>query len=1009
MKNKTLFAIIISVVLLIVAVSATFVVAADQDDSADTYADETTSAAEDEAVPEGDLSDVSLFGAVSFTNVAPLMQFDNSTELTPDFGLFSLQSGYSVMSTSDTGWTPSNAVTLDKRVTVNDDDYTITLEAYATGSKIVSSVTKDVPTDIVLVIDQSGSMDYCITCGEKITNNQRQHSVYTYTATTDVKENDNRTTYYIKSGDSYVAVKYCSGYHLDCNGAGWYRASDSHTASAKITPKTSSNSNGTQFYTRKEAGKEDCTSRLSALKTAVTTFVNSVNAKAKGADGKYGTSDDINHRIAIVGFGSDDTGNTPYQNTELFIGSNVYNYNGRTVDAKYSTAFQSMNTAAGADNVTDSVNNLKAGGGTAINLGAEMANNIFGAYAKEDGNSERAKVVVFFTDGLPGIKESATDSTRTGYANKAISQAYTSKHTYKASVYTVGVFAGADASTPNSLTTSTDWDENAVANKFMHLLSSNYYDAKAMDNTGSINPDLGENSYYLSAGDSTSLNNIFQQIADQIESGGSSTTLGAETVIRDIISPQFTLPDGATADDITIETYACTGVDANGKYTWVNNNSTMGASVTIGSTDSTDATTTNNQINITGFDFSENYVGTVTTNGTTVDYHGNKIVISFKIEKRDGFLGGNNVYTNGSESGIYENANATEPVAKFPMPEVNVAIDSTMALTPGELNVYLLGNVTLQQIKDGCTAKCGDVELKLGEANFGLEAWQYEYVNISVEITDKDGNTFSDLNNMKDDVTYSITVTVAPKTNGEGAVGTPATAQTETATDTINVFKPVLTFKDSTAYYGDTAPSNFAENLTNTVWMHGEKKSDDVTMTGSKPTLDLTYAPEAGKINDGKINTKKDIEVDVTVKIGSADVTANTTFKHTDCAGKTCGTPENGKFWIHVKTCQLTVTKKGGSSDESYVFIVLKDGEKYTELTVGADSSVTIYELPVGTYSIVEDTAWSWRYTAAYGEEATLTSSTDSGEVVCTNTLEKKYWLNGYSSVVVNRLGSSTK
>ena len=46
-----------------------------------------------------------------------------------------------------------------KTATANDDDsYTITLEAFATGSQTTSTQTKDVPTDIILVLDQSGSM-----------------------------------------------------------------------------------------------------------------------------------------------------------------------------------------------------------------------------------------------------------------------------------------------------------------------------------------------------------------------------------------------------------------------------------------------------------------------------------------------------------------------------------------------------------------------------------------------------------------------------------------------------------------------------------------------------------------------------------------------------------------------------------------------------------------------------------------------------------------------------------
>ena len=48
---------------------------------------------------------------------------------------------------------------ISKTATANKDgSYTITLEAYATGAKVISDITKDVPTDIILVLDQSGSM-----------------------------------------------------------------------------------------------------------------------------------------------------------------------------------------------------------------------------------------------------------------------------------------------------------------------------------------------------------------------------------------------------------------------------------------------------------------------------------------------------------------------------------------------------------------------------------------------------------------------------------------------------------------------------------------------------------------------------------------------------------------------------------------------------------------------------------------------------------------------------------
>ena len=60
-------------------------------------------------------------------------------------------------------------------------------------------------------------------------------------------------------------------------------------------------------------------------------------------------------------------------------------------------------------------------------------------------------------------------------------------------------------------------------------------------------------------------------ISDQIETGGTTSTLTSDAVVKDIISPQFTLPAGTTAANITVETYACTGKNANDDYTWSNN------------------------------------------------------------------------------------------------------------------------------------------------------------------------------------------------------------------------------------------------------------------------------------------------------------------------------------------------------------------------------------------------------------------------------------------------------
>mgnify|MGYP002710281549 FL=1 len=54
---------------------------------------------------------------------------------------------------------PDSGMKISKTATANNDgSYTITLEAFATGSKVITEQKTDIPTDIVLVIDQSGSM-----------------------------------------------------------------------------------------------------------------------------------------------------------------------------------------------------------------------------------------------------------------------------------------------------------------------------------------------------------------------------------------------------------------------------------------------------------------------------------------------------------------------------------------------------------------------------------------------------------------------------------------------------------------------------------------------------------------------------------------------------------------------------------------------------------------------------------------------------------------------------------
>ena len=962
---------------------------------------------------------------------------------------------------------PDSGMKISKTATANNDgSYTITLEAFATGSKVITEQKTDIPTDIVLVIDQSGSMNdpiggYTYTAyrtggynsrnyhndeyyplrhnggsenlWHKLNNNEyiavsvEQEMVYAAISNwNNRKYYDNQNNLYCLVSGEYKSVTVKREGHLFSADEYWYTVDGqqilyttgddsipnfgqyaplyqsvkkyiySYTLNGATTVIEESFGDGsspdTQFYRRDYSSSAGDT-RLNALKNAATTFANAVATKAAGEDGDINApADNVNHRIAVVGFASGQRYNGTnynYNNTEVFVGSNQYRY-GTAAQGQYGNAFQNMNTSTGVGNVSASIEALSADGGTLTNLGLEMGNGIFGANPIAEGE-KRNRVVIVFSDGVPGWSGYDSDT-----ANSAITQAGTAKNTYGATVYTIGIFPGADATSAGNQ----NGNETEKANWFMQRVSSNTQYPQSP-------------SYYLSAADAGTLNSIFQQISNQIETGGAETTLGSETVVKDIISPYFTLPAGTTASGIRIDTYACTGKDGN-TYTW---------SGTSGGPGGATATVDGDQVSVTGFDFSENWCGTETDAQGNSTVRGNKLVISFEVSPKSGFLGGNEVITNAS-AGIYENGSAQTPVMTFEQPKVNVPIQD-VTVTATDKNVYLKGEVTADQLKDGSEISVGDVKLDLSKATdtdkpYGLDPWQTEYVDITVTVKDKDGNVISDkLENLTEDTTYTVEVTVAPKTVGTStpANGDAATAKTGANDPAANiyVFKPELTFKDSSAYYGESVPTNndYSSNKVGLeTWKHGDTASTDagVTMLGTKPTLDISYTPDESKLESGKY-TKQDVPVAATVKIGTENVNEHTTFVHQDCT-TACGwetpaTPGAPAFLIHIQTCTLNITKQGGAADESYVFDVFKDGVKYSEVTVWGNGTETLVELPIGTYTISENTGWSWRYSANNGGSAALTAQNPTGSIACTNTKNNNQWLNGFSEVVRNIFGTN--
>lgn len=864
--------------------------------------------------------------AVNYTNVAPLVTANKVSQPAKA----RLMSARSTARPIEKGKTVDGLV-INKTATANDDGtYNIKLEAYTTGTVSTSETTK--PTDIVLVLDQSGSMDETM-------------KSYTYTAA--YPGNSHSGSYYVKGSDGYIEVLWCSRCGAWTDGCNRY----GHYYSTKYTPKTSASdtaSGHVQFYSR---GSATTIKRLTALKKAVTSFADDVAKKAKGPDGILGTNDDVNHRIAVVGFASGNPSNTLYYNSEIFVGANQYQYN-RLTSQNYLDAMQSMDTKAGVDNISKSINALDAEGATYTNLGIEMANGIFAANPVE--NNSRNRIVVVFTDGQPGRR--GYDS---GIANAAINQANTTKNTYNATVYTVGIFENADAtSAGNQNGTNAE-----KSNWFMQKLSSN-------------NGTPQDPSYYLSASDSDTLSTIFQKISNQISE--SKIDLGSQTVIKDTVTKYFDMPTDASK--VSVKSYDCTDV-VSGKPTWSETGTDLKNAVTLD--------TENNTVNVTGFDFNANYVTEKGRDETDPKkegtFHGRKLVIEFTVTAKNGFVGGNSVPTNGSDSGVYDKDG--KEVATFDVPQVNVPIKSK--LTVNDKVIYEGGSADVSGLYNAADTS----------------SWEYDFVKVSYEVIEKNGDTAVTGSVSPADCTdYTVKATFSPKYDGMNADGKINDDATVNDTATVHVLKPTLTAKaeDVTRYYGESYTpdgSNVNASVSWTDANHSNITAADATGDAPYTTKDIQIGYDwVGKIGTD-IVPNHDTDVNLTYKVNDNDITDKV----------------NGdkSYKVIAKTCTLTVNKsvaKTYSNNDSFIFNVVGKGNVpyNAQVVITGNGSAILTGLPVGNYTVTEDTGWSWRYTCDNSSASTtLSASKDNDRLTITNKLGDNKYL-GDETYVINKCKSST-
>ncbi len=480
---------------------------------------------------------------------------------------------------------------------VPDGTADIMIEAYTTGN--VTQTNISVPTDIVLVLDVSGSMDDDPTTTSTTVYNAANATyfrrwvyyryVYYYGFDTTY------TTYYVNLGTAenphYVEVEY-EGY--DENNFYYYHYYDANDTRTYVYPALASTPSDSrefsypvvQFYAQQT--QTNTVYAIDSLKTAVKSFIEATHQK--NAELTAAGKTDL-HRIAIVKFAGDRYANS---SNLLAEGDNFYTENRNTYNYTQLVKNLTVVDAAGDAALTRAVENLEVAGATAVDYGMSIASAVLAQPLPN--NVQRNQVVVVFSDGSP----THSNSFETSVANAAIATAEGIKNTAK--VYSISVAPNADTS-----------DTNSNNNKFFHYISSNYPDAKSLSNPGNT----VNTGYYLTPTNSASLAMIFQSIAQSIESP--TVQLGESAQIVDTMSTYFTIPDGTNSVSLSV---ADRVKNNDGTWGWSTPTAAGGVKAIV----------SGKTVAISGFDYDENYLTTeARTKGTNTEYYGTKLIITINV------------------------------------------------------------------------------------------------------------------------------------------------------------------------------------------------------------------------------------------------------------------------------------------------------------------------------------------------------------------------------------------
>ncbi len=414
------------------------------------------------------------------------------------------------------------------------------------------------------------------------------------------------------------------------------------------------------------------------------------------------------------------------------------------------------------DAIKSAINGLSTGGATRTDLGLSTAKGIYDNAEYPSG--QRSKVVIVFTDGEP----TSSNGFENSVANNAIQHANAIKG-LPVTVYSIGVF-GSEA-------------QNENITKFMNYISSNLnYRSTPLKMSNDDAPE--KSGYYVYTTDIGQLEAIFASISEEMGTKIENAT------VKDVISREFVLTSASRT-------------------------ALVGGGCTI--TDNADGTTT---IAWPAHTFSPVTVTSGVPNTSNPGYFGKE----FQIMRAPGFVGGNNVPTNTTASGVYTGSTCIE---QFTVPKANVAIQYSFSATTK--NVYIGTELT-------------PAELYQAPVETGNDAWKYAYVTVSFSTDPAVGNPFKP---SLDTNTYTVTATVNPApadADAKGAANIPNSDDVKfTQTATVNVFKPTIALQNLAVHLTNRPVLSSAASTP--VWKHGStvQTATELAAMGAAPTLALAF------------------------------------------------------------------------------------------------------------------------------------------------------------------------